>query len=63
MYMMISCISMYMRFMHNDGHHITRPQRCANARTWSSSVTIATTFTICGVSGPKVACESAQLGE
>jgi hypothetical protein len=38
---------MYMRFMH---------RRCAPSRTWSSSVTtIATTFTICGVSSSKAA--------
>ena len=39
------------------------PSISADARTWSSSDTIATTCTICGVSGPKVACKSAQLGE
>jgi len=43
---MRSCIimymSMYMRFMHHHGNHITRPQRCANAGIWSSSATIAT---------------------
>ena len=39
------------------------PSISADARTWSSSDTIATTCTICGVSGAKVACKSAQLGE